>query len=154
MKPAFILTILLLAFSAGHVSAEGYRKVITVYVENKSPFPNHVQVRDMEARDRFPEECRIAKKVAAECEGDRNKELRPRLREKMTCAAALALMEEPRCSIKGLIFDDWMDGGTKVELTIHLGADGFGIVGVRAVNNTESWTIKPGIRDDDTVGHQ
>lgn len=155
MKLTQLLIILLLTVSAFHASGEEYRETITIYVENASPFPNRVQVRDVEARYGLPEDCRIAKKVAALCGSDPKKELRPPPRDtNMTCAAALALMEEPRCSIKDLIFDDWIDGGMKVKLTIHIGVNGFGLVGVRAVNNTESWTFKPGIRDGDTVGHQ
>ena len=155
MKRAQLLIVLLLVLSATHALGEEYRQTITIFVENKSSFPNRVQVRDMEARYGIPEDCRIAKKVAALCDGDPRKELRPPPRDaKMSCAVALALMDEPRCSIRDLIFDDWMDGGMKATLSIHLGVNGYGLVGVRAVNNTESWTFKPGLRDGDTVGHQ
>lgn len=156
MKVKHLPVFLILALSAVHASAEEYRRTMTIYVENKSALPNRVQVRDVEARYGLPEDCVIAKKVAALCYGDQKQERRqlPREKDKMTCAVALALMEEPRCSIKDLIFDDWIDGWMNVELTIHTGVNGLGLVGVRAVNNTDSWTFKPGIRDGDTVGHQ
>lgn len=154
MKKLLLFFLFLTAFSVVHSSAEEYRRTITIYVENKSPFPNRVQVQDANLRLELPEDCRIAKKVARLCAGDPKKELRPPPREKMTCALALALMEEPRCAFKDLIFDDWIDGGMKVKLTIHTNIDDFGTVRVRALNNTESWTTKPGIRDGDTVGHQ
>jgi hypothetical protein len=123
-------------------------------VENKSSFPNRVQVQDANLRLELSEDCRIARKVAILCGNDPKRELRPPPREKITCAAALALLEEPRCTFKDLIFDDWMDGGMKVKLTIHIDNDDFGRVRVRALNNTESWTTKPGLRDGDIVGHQ
>jgi len=154
MKNLLLAVLALLAFSSVASSAEEYRKTITIYLENKSPFPNRVQVQDVNLRLELSEDCRIAKKVAKLCEGDPKRELRPPPREKMTCALALALAEEPRCTFKDLIFDDWMDGGMKVKLTIHTDIDDFGRIKVRALNNTESWTIKPGLRDDDTVGHQ
>jgi hypothetical protein len=47
-----------------------------------------------------------------------------------------------------------MDGGMKAKLTIHIDNDDFGRVRVRALNNTESWTTKPGLREGDIVGHQ
>jgi hypothetical protein len=155
MKLPHLFVILFLALLPLHASAQEYRRTITVFVENKSPFPNRVQVRDVEARLGLPEDCRVAKKVAAQCEGDPKRELRPQPSEtSMTCVVALALLDEPRCSIKDLVFDDWIDGGEKVRLTIHTGTDGYGLLAVRAVNNTESWTFKPGIRGGDTVGHQ
>lgn len=140
----------------GHpVSGEEYRKTITVYVENRSSFPNRVQVRDVEARYGIPEDCRVARKVAARCNRDLKRERRGRSAEPgMTCVAALALMEEPRCTIKDLIFDDWIDGGMKAELKIHTDMGGYGLLAVRALNNTDSWTFKPGLQDGDTVGHQ
>jgi hypothetical protein len=154
MKIHFFAMLILGTFCVVNSSAEEYRKTITIYVENKSPFPNRVQVQDVNLRLELSEDCRIARKVAALCEGDPKKELRPPPREKMTCALALALAEEPRCTFKDLIFDDWMDGGMKVKLTIHTAIDDFGRIKVRALNNTESWTIKPGLRDGDIVGHQ
>lgn len=155
MKLTQLMMALVLALSASHASGEEYRRTITINVENKSPFPNRVQVRDVEARYELPEDCRIAKRVAALCDGDPKKELRPPPHDsRMTCAVALALIDEPRCSIKDMIFDDWIDGGMKVKLTIHTGVDGFGLIAVRAVNNTPSWTFKPGLREGDTVGHQ
>jgi len=154
MKKLLLAIIILITFCVVGSSAEEYRNTITIYVENKSPFPNRVQVQDANLRLGVSEDCRIAKKVASLCDGDPKKELRPPPREKMTCALALALAEEPRCAIKDLIFDDWMDGGMKVKLTIHTDIDDFGRVRVRALNNTESWTTKPGLRDGDTVGHQ
>ncbi len=155
MKLVRLFLMLVVALSASHAWGEDYRNTITIYVENKSALPNRVQVRDVEARYGIPEDCRIAKKIAPLCSGDPKKELKPPPRDtKMTCAAALALMEEPRCSIKDLIFDDWIDGGMKVELKVHTDAEGFGLIAVRAVNNTEDWTFKPGLQDGDTVGHQ
>ena len=154
MKKLLLFVLFLTTFSAVDSPAEEYRRTITIYVENKSPFPNRVQVQDANLLLELPEDCRIAKKLARLCGGDPKKELRPPPREKMTCALALALMEEPRCAFKDLIFDDWIDGGMKVKLTIHTNNNDFGTVRVRAVNNTESWTTKPGIRDGDTVGHQ
>jgi len=154
MKNLFFFVLLLSAVSVIDSAAEEYRKTITIYLENKSPFPNRVQLQDANLRLELPEDCRIAKKVARQCANDPKKELRPPPRENMTCALALALMEEPRCAFKDLIFDDWIDGGMKVRLTIHTNQDDFGTVRVRALNNTESWTTKPGIRDGDTVGHQ
>jgi hypothetical protein len=154
MKKLLLFMIFPVIFSANHAVAEEYRRTITIFVENKSPFPNRVQVQDMNLLQELSEDCRIAKKVARLCDGDPKRELRPAPREKMTCAVALALIEEPRCTFKDLIFDDWMDGGMKVKLTIHTDMDDFGRVKVRALNNTEIWTIKPGLRDGDTVGHQ
>lgn len=150
----FLLVLLLITFSSTISSAEEYRRSMTIFVENKSPFPNRVQVQDVELRFELAEDCRIAKKLAALCNGDTKKKLRLHSREKMTCATAIALVEEPRCTYKDLIFDDWIDGGMKVKLTITTNNNGFGTVKVRTVNNTESWTIKPGLRDGDIVGHQ
>jgi len=154
MKKLHLAMLILFTFCAVCSSAEEYRKTITIYVENKSPFPNRVQVQDVNLRLELSEDCRIAKKLAKLCDNDPKRELRPPPREKMTCAAALALAEEPRCAFKDLIFDDWMDGGMQVKLTIHTDMDDFGRIKVRALNNTESWTIKPGLRDGDVVGHQ
>jgi len=154
MKRLFLILLVLSTFSAVASPAEEYRKTITIFVENKSPFPNRVQVQDANLLLELPEDCRIAKKMARLCGGDAKKELRPAPREKMTCALAITLMEEPRCLYKDLIFDDWIDGGMKVRLTIHTDNDDYGRVRVRALNNTESWTIKPGLHDGDTVGHQ
>jgi hypothetical protein len=154
MKKLLLFILFPVTFYAVASAAEEYRRTITIFVENKSPFPNRVQVQDANLLLELSEDCRIAKKMAKLCDGDSKKELRPPPREKMTCAVALALIEEPRCTFKDLIFDDWMDGGMKVKLTIHLDKDDFGTVRVRALNNTESWTTKPGIRDGDTVGHQ
>jgi len=145
---------MLLAFSAVASSAEEYRKTITIFVENKSPFPNRVQVQDANLLVELSEDCRIAKNVARLCGGDPRKALRPSQRETMNCAVALALLEEPRCAFRDLIFDDWIDGGMKVRLTIHTDKDDYGRVRVRALNNTDIWTIKPGLHDGDTVGHQ
>ncbi len=154
MKKLLLLLLVLTVCSIVESSAEEYRRTITIYVENKSPFPNRVQVQDANLLLDLPEDCRIARRVAKLCAGDPKRELRPPPRENMTCAFALALMEEPRCVYKDLIFDDWIDGGMKVKLTIYTNIDDFGTVRVRAVNNTTSWTTKPGIRDGDTVGHQ
>jgi hypothetical protein len=154
MKIHLILVLVLMAFSATDSSSEDYRRTITIYVENKSSLPNRVQVQDVGLRLELSEDCRIAKKIAALCDGDQKKELRPPPREKMTCAIALVLIDEPRCLFKDLIFDDWIDGGMKVKLTIYPGYNELGTVKVRALNNTESWTIKPGLRDGDVVGHQ
>jgi len=154
MKKLLIALLFLASFPVSDLSAEEYRRTITIYVENKSPFPNRVQVQDANLLIELPEDCRIANKVAKLCAGDPRRELRPPPREKMTCALALALMEEPRCAFKDLIFDDWIDGGMKVRLTIYTNIDDFGTVRVRALNNTVSWTTKPGLRDGDTVGHQ
>jgi len=154
MKKNLLFILLLIAFSATDSSAEEYRRSMTIFVENKSPFPNRVQVQDVGLRFELPEDCRIAKKVASLCDGDPKKEIRSPPREKMTCAIALALLDEPRCTYKDLIFDDWIDGGMKVKLTIHTNNNEFGTVKVRALNNTDSWTTKPGLRDGDIVGHQ
>jgi len=154
MKILLLFVLFLITLSAADSSAEEYRRTITIFVENKSPFPNRVQVQDVGLRLELSEDCRIAKKVAALCDGDQKRELRPRQHEKMTCAIALTLIDEPRCLFKDLIFDDWIDGGMKVKLTIHAGYNEFGTVKVRALNNTESWTTKPGLRDGDIVGHQ
>lgn len=154
MRLAPVLVVLQLLFYPWLASGEEYRRLIDIFVENRSALPNRVQVRDVEARASLPEDCRIAKKVANLC-GGRKGEFSPSRRDAaMTCATALALLEEPRCQIKDLIFDDWIDGGMNVKLTIHTGVDGFGFIAVRAINNTESWTFKPGLRDGDTVGHQ
>ncbi len=134
---------------------EGYRRTISIYVTNTGSFPNHVQVRDVKGRYGVPEDCRIAKKVAPLCEGNRNRYMRRSRGETgMTCAAALALLDEPRCAIRDLIFDDWIDPDMKVKLDIHTDTDGFGVVAVRSVNNTDSWTYKPGLTEGDTVNHQ
>jgi len=154
MKKLLLAMLILITFCAASASGQEYRKTITIYLENKSPFPNRVQLQDVNLLLELSEDCRIAKKVATLCEGDPKRELRPPPRERMTCALALALLEEPRCTFKDLIFDDWMDGGMKVKLIIHTDHQDFGRVKVRALNNTESWTIKPGLRDGDTVGHQ
>jgi len=154
MNRLLLIILVLLAFSAIESPAEEYRQTITIFVENKSPFPNRVQVQDANLLLELAEDCRIAKKVARLCGGNPKKELRPPPRENMTCVVALALMEEPRCAFKDLIFDDWMDGGMKVRLTIHIDYEDYGRVRVRALNNTESWTTKPGLHDGDTVGHQ
>lgn len=154
MKKYLLLTLCLLPFLGVNASAEEYRRTLTIFVENKSPFPNRVQVQDANLRLELAEDCRLAGKVAKLCGGDQRQELRPPPREKMTCALALVLIDEPRCSFKDLIFDDWLDGGMKVKLTIHTDHHDFGTLRVRALNNTESWTTKPGIRDGDTVGHQ
>lgn len=154
MKTNLLFILLLAAFFATGSSAEEYRRTLTIFVENKSPFPNRVQVQDVGLRLELSEDCRIAKKLSTMCDGDQKKELRPPPREKMSCAVALTLLDEPRCTFKDLIFDDWIDGGMKVKLSIHSSNNEFGLVSVRALNNTESWTTKPGLRDGDTVGHQ
>jgi len=154
MEKILLLIIALVTIPAFEAYAEEYRQTITIFVENKSPFPNRVQVQDANLLVELAEDCRIAKKVARLCGGNPRRELRPPPRENMTCALALALLEEPRCAFKDLIFDDWMDGGMKVKLTIHTDKDDYGRVRVRALNNTESWTTKPGLHDGDTVGHQ
>jgi len=154
MKRLLLTILMLLAFSAVASADEEYRQTITIFVENKSPFPNRVQVQDANLLLELAEDCRIAKKVARLCGGDPRKALRPPQRETMNCAVALALLEEPRCAFKDLIFDDWIDGGMKVRLTIHTDKDDYGRVRVRALNNTDIWTIKPGLHDGDTVGHQ
>lgn len=154
MKTILVCALALLPFVGGDSSAGEYRNTITIFVENKSGFPNRVQVQDAELRAEFPEDCRIARKVSALCNGDRKRVLRPPPRENMTCAVAIALLDEPRCTFKDLIFDDWIDGWMKARLTVHTSRDGLGMVKVRALNNTESWTTKPGLRDGDTVGHQ
>lgn len=154
MKQILLVLLASLVFSGAAAPAGEYRNTITIFVENKSGFPNRVQVQDAELRAQFPEDCRIARKVASLCKGDRKRVLRPPPRENMTCAVALALLDEPRCTYRDLIFDDWIDGWMKARLTVHTGRDGLGMVKVRALNNTESWTTKPGLRDGDTVGHQ
>lgn len=154
MKRLLLFMLFLSTYSAADSSAEEYRRTMAIFVENKSPFPNRVQVQDAGLRLELSEDCRIAKKVATLCGGDRKKKLRRPPHEKMTCAIALALMDEPRCTLKDLIFDDWIDGGMKVKLTIHPSSNDYGIVSVRALNNTKSWTTKPGLRDGDIVGHQ
>ncbi|MBJ6723270.1 hypothetical protein [Geomesophilobacter sediminis] len=150
MRFLFLSLMLIATWAAAPVQAQSYRRTITITLENSSPFPNHVQVRDMEAHLGFPEDCRVARKVVRRCDEGSVAPPGPGL----TCTAARAVLEEPRCAIKDLIFDDWMDGDTTVELTVHLGRDGYGLVGVRAVNNTGSWTLKPGLRDGDKVEQQ
>ncbi len=155
MKAIRLLLVLATVLSAALARGEDGRRTISIFVENTSSFPNRVQVRDVEGRYGLPEDCRIAKKVAARCDRDGFRESRPLSRDgKMTCAVALALLDEPRCQIRDLIYDDWIDGGMKVELQIHVSHEGYGMVAVRAVNNTDSWTFKPGLRDGDTVSHQ
>jgi len=154
MKRLFLVILMLLAAATANAAEVEYRKTITIFVENKSPFPNRVQVQDANLLVGLAEDCRIAKKVARLCGDDPEKVLRPQSRESMTCAVALALMEEPRCAFKDLIFDDWIDGNLKVRLTIHTDKDDYGRVRVRALNTTRIWTIKPGLHDGDTVGHQ
>jgi len=153
MKNLLLIILMLLAAATAKAAEVEYRKTITIFVENKSPFPNRVQVQDANLLVELAEDCRIAKKVARLCGGDPGKALRPQ-RETMNCAVALALLDEPRCAFKDLIFDDWLDGGMKVKLTIHTDKDDYGRVKIRALNNTVIWTIKPGLHDGDTVGHQ
>jgi hypothetical protein len=154
MKIYLFFVLYLITFSATDSSSQEYRETITIFVENKSPFPNRVQVQDIGLKIGLSEDCRIARRIAELCDGDHKKELRPPPRENMSCAAALVLIDEPRCVFKDLIFDDWIDGGMKVRLTIYPGNNEWGTVKVRALNNTESWTTKPGLRDGDIVGHQ
>lgn len=152
----FVAFLIMYFYASPAAVAADYRGTISVFIENKGISLNHIQVIDMYVRYGFPRECNIAKETLEHCGKDIQKEFVKKSKEehKSSCAHAKAVLDQPSCQIENLVFDDWVTPGKRVRLEVFTNNFGYGGVSVRALNNTESWTLKFWLSESDTIGHQ
>ncbi len=146
-KFLFILLIVLLAPFAGFAEEEMEKKsgYIQVTIENRSAFPNLLQVRDDicgPSQNGECEEARLALK-SNECQKDRFAKKCKKAREKIESAHCL----------EDLVYEGMVDSGQKIQVSICKSPAGNGNLSIRAINPTSPWIRYFLINNGDTISY-